>query len=632
MKVKISVVFAHARVLTIAVATTIGAVAGQFLRNTRNGQFRPSVKFLYRTLRDSARSFRLAFLNESETLVSLDSATFRSLRERVAGLHSLLPNPELYSFSILIPVYRPNPDFFRKALISALDQTSPNMEVLIGYDGKQPQEVYDVADELVRSHEEYRKKLKILHCDRERTGGGISRTTNELAEKATGKYLLFMDHDDWIRPDLLYRYELTLRISSHPEGLVLYCNEYKINVRDQKIPSSPFWKPEQPVFPYLFINFICHCLLVPKSSFQKAGGLRPECDGAQDYDLCLRLDLVGSRFQNVPFFLYAWRVHPGSTAMSTSAKDYATPAGIRALHDYTVAKGLEWEEITQGYVPTTYRAKPRLRTGDRVQVIIPYRDEGPMTLKAVESILKQDVPGLTVLITCIDNGSADRSIARKLEEKGAEVLRLDEPFNYSRINNHAARQSQHRDSELILFMNNDVVLDNDALLEMARWAWQPKIGLVGCRLSYPDETLQHGGVDLSQHGPTREMGFHHIECNHRWDQLGFAKILSVVDMVTAACALIRRDLFERVGGFDEIWYPIAYSDSDLARKLRRIGYHCLYTPFATGVHHEGKSRGVGRFEEMDRSRWLFLQVENREASNEEMLAHSVFDFPNGQKR
>lgn len=559
--------------------------------------------------------FKEIYLNQAGLCDRFASEDYARLKERVEGLHRLLPEPlsdsARMSYSILIPVYRPNPIFFEKALRSALDQTAPRLEVLVGFDGPQPKEVEDVINRLREESPRARECIQVVHCDRARTGGGISRTTNELAEKARGRFLLFMDHDDWIRPDLLYRYEQTLRLMPDPEVTVLYCNEYKINEKDEAIASSFFWKPEQPIFPYLFINFICHCLLVPRDLFVKSGRLRPECDGAQDYDLCLRLDLAGARFQNVPFFLYAWRIHSGSTAKDAGAKEYVTAAGIRALGDYAQAKGLDWGNFQKAYFPTSYRAEPRIHGERRVQVIIPFKDQREMTLKAMRSIEGQKGQGLSVQMTFVDNKSSDRGIGTELEAGGAEVLSLQEAFNFSRINNYAVANSTHQDCPYILFMNNDVELDPNALYEMLRWIDQPRIGMVGCRLHYPDGTLQHGGLELSPVGPAWRMEFRSHDALLALEKSFLARVHQVTEAVTAAAVLIRRDVFRQVGGFDEQWYPIAYSDTDLARRLRKRGLYSFYTPDAFGVHHESKSRGFSRFEEMESSRWLY---EKREES------------------
>lgn len=617
--------------------TTVIVVRHTF-QKIRVGHWRLAAKLIYRAFQAAQQTFRSAFLTNAVISHDLSSKELQKMRKSISGLHAMLPGSGDYSYSILIPVYKPDPLFFKTALTSALMQTAPNLEILIGYDGPQPAEVYKVVDSIVETDSRAKAIIKIIHCNREKTGGGISRTTNEIAQAASGRFLLFMDHDDWIRPDLLYRYELALRLAlieeakiAKIEKKVLYCDEYKINERDELIPSSFFSKPECPIFPYLFINFICHCLLVPKSLFIKAGQLRPECDGAQDYDLCLRLDLVGAEFQNVPIFLYAWRVHAQSTARSFSAKGYASNSGVVALTNYVAAKGLNWKNIREGYFPTSYAAEPESPKGHKknleVQAIILFKDQRELTIKAVESLRRQSLESIKVRITCVDNGSSDTSLAKELKRHDAEVLSVAEPFNFSRLNNFAAHNSVYKDSDLILFMNNDVELDSNALKEMVRWIDQPKIGMVGCRLHYPDDRLQHVGVELSNAGAMKTMNFIHRDGGQKVSHSMAGQVLGIADAVTAACSLVRRELFMKVGGFDEIWYPVAYSDMELARRLRRLGYYCFFTPYAFGVHHESKSRGFSYFEEMEKSRWLFMQVENRERGNHSKIIHSGFDFP-----
>ena len=548
------------------------------------------------------------------------------MEKRIKGLHSLLPNSEEFFYSILIPVYRPDPKFFEKALRSAFKQSAPHCEILLGFDGPQPLEIKLIAEKFQKLETDQTPQIRIVEIDREKAGGGISNTTNVLAKEAKGNFLLLMDHDDWISPDLLYRYEQCLRLFQDRNNVVLYCDEYKIDQFDSPILYSYTTKPQQPVFPYVFVNFICHCLLIPKNLWIRTGGLRPQCDGAQDYDLCLRLDLVGAQFQNIPFYLYAWRSHAGSTAKNPEAKNYASAAGVKALADYCQAKGLDWN-VSDGYIPTTYRAVPRKSSKVPVQIVIPFKDQKKLTLSAVKSVLNQK--GVEVFITAADNRSEDRSISEELKKLGVEVLRIDEPFNYSRINNLSVKNSRFSSKcPQVLFLNNDVDLDVNAIAEMTQWLGEPHIGMVGARLHYPDGTLQHGGVQLKMDFPTFKMGWGHVDWHCPPDKLGFSKVISICDAVTAACVLMERENFLKVGGFDEIWYPIAFSDTDLAVKFRtRLGLHSLYTPYAFGTHHESASRGPGIHEEMESSTWLFRNTEFRDIP-QARLRHSVFPNKN----
>jgi GT2 family glycosyltransferase len=332
--------------------------------------------------------------------------------------------------------------------------------------------------------------------------------------------------------------------------------------------------------------------------------------------LSLRLDAAGAYFQNIPVFLYAWRSHSQSTAQNRNQKDFATPAGIQALQDYSNTCKLDWV-ITEGKMKTTYRAIPKIKAKHVVQVVVPYRDQKTITLKAIRSVLSQKHVELRV--TAVDNQSEDRSIQSELEALKVEVLRIDEPFNYSRINNLAVHRSRYySETDSVLFLNNDVELEPDALEEMTRWLDQPKVGMIGAKLNYPNGNLQHGGVLLDPFESGHVVQWVHIDGNCLPNQLGFSNILGVCDAVTGACALLKKENFLKVGGFDEIWYPIAFSDTDLATKLRRIGLYSLYTPYACGVHYESLSRSKSGYEQYESSYWLFRNTEHRETPQERL--------------
>lgn len=293
------------------------------------------------------------------------SPEVEKMKEKAKELHQLLPKSELYSFSIIIPVYKPKARYFKMALESALSQSSAKMEILVGFDGPQPEDVYTVFEELEKKHPQI---LKGFQLDRDYEGGNISSSTNSIVKHAKGNFLLLMDHDDWIRPDLLLYYEKKLRSLQKPENAVLYCDEYKIDEHDHPIPFTGLKKPLKPSFPYLFNNWICHCLLIPKTLWNTVKGLRNECNGAQDYDISLRLDLAKADFFNVPIFLYAWRSHEQSTAKNPNQKEYVHKSALRALKDYFQNKKLNWD-VEVGYFSTVYKAIPSLKSVPKVQII-----------------------------------------------------------------------------------------------------------------------------------------------------------------------------------------------------------------------------------------------------------------------
>lgn len=570
----------------------------------KRGRLLSSLKFLGLIMVRGFGRTATEFLDLTEDFgTDLNSVRLQKLRGRVSGLHQLLPSDRRFSYSILIPVYRPNPKFFFHALRSAIHQSAPDMEILIGFDGPQSEEVLAVVDELKSKYPDSAHQLKIFQLERASQGGGISQTTNFLAEKATKNFLVLMDHDDWIRPDLLFRYEQTLRSlpAAQVEQTVLYCDEFKIDEKDVPVVDSWLRKPLRPEFPFLFINWICHCLLVPRAAWVSVNGLRSECNGAQDFDLCLRLHASGLDFQNVPFFMYAWRAHGGSTAGSVSQKDYATPAGVKALEDFCQSQNLRWK-IGPGDRPTTYRAIPPAGSVDaRVLVVVPFKNEREITLKCAEAIRRQTHGSLDVVFA--DNCSTDAGIAEDLRLKGHRVIRVEEAFNFSRINNLAVAAGLMEKHKAILFLNNDVILDPDCVEEMLRWCLVDKVGAVGAQLRYPNGRLQHGGISIDSNAPADKIAWSHVDHQQPLGELGFAGVLGVQLAVTGACLMTRPDVFKRIGGFDEIWYPIAFSDTDLCRRIRKEGYSVMYSPWARGVHFESLSRGYGAIEDFEASRW-----------------------------
>jgi GT2 family glycosyltransferase len=293
--------------------------------------------------------------------------------------------------------------------------------------------------------------------------------------------------------------------------------------------------------------------------------------------------------------------------MSVNSKPNATVAGLESLKEYVEAKNFSWKCV-QGNKPTTFRAIPRRSDTPKVQVIIPYKDQRDLTVKSVESLLGQT--GAILHITCVDNNSNDPKIARFLEDMDTKitVLKYTEPFNYSRINNYAVRKGGDGEPYLF-FMNNDVKLRPGALQEMLRWIDQPHIGIVSCRLFYPDKKIQHGGIMLWTEGPEFRCIWKHVDYELMKDQATFSDNLMIVDAVTAACALMRRKDFDGIGGFDECHYPVAFSDTDLCMRLRHKGLYPFFTPFAEGIHYEGASRDNDNLEDLESS--LFFNRELR---------------------
>lgn len=511
------------------------------------------------------------------------------------GLHLLLPENEHFSYSILMPVDQPRFPFFQESLESVLNQSAPHLEILLGFMQPPSKQMQEFLSKMQQNHS---SKIKILNFFQEQEK---ERIIQKLAAKASGKFFFIMGEEDWIRPDLFLRYEQTLRIFPEPEKKVLYCNLNALNDKGYFIPNSEHRQPKQLCLPFLFKPCVEKGWLIPADLWRQARGLDPHCKGAQYENLLLQLDLAGATFQHIPFCLYSLR----SSVKHTEAK--SQKALLEVLRRYSTAKRLDWSWLP-GYQENTVRALPSLPLAHSIQVIIPYKDQKDLTMKCIHSLLKQK--DVNFKITAVNNRSEDPSIAEEIEAIGGEVIWIDEPFNYSRLNNLAVKLTRTAaDCDVVLFLNNDVELEEDALSEMLRWIDQPHIGIVGCRLHYPDGRLQHGGVRIHAYS-REEMRWEHIEKLRCFEEMNLTKTLGIFDVVTTACAMMKRRTFLDVGGFDEIWYPIGYSDTHLAIKLAAKGLKCFYTPYASGVHYESVSR-KSAIEDYENSWWLHhLLIEN----------------------
>ncbi len=479
------------------------------------------------------------------------------------------------------------PNHLKVALESVLSQTSDNYEVLLGFDGQQPDNVIEIINDIVKNHPHGFRvhQYQFNH-------GGISKTTNALAKMAQNDFLILVDHDDWVRCDLTYRYDLTYNLLSDKVNTVLFCYEYKFTDDDPSSRTDFYYKDKQPKFPYLFCNTICHCLCIPRTAWIKVGGLRSDFDGAQDYDICLRLDLEKVKFECVPVELYGWRVHSKSTAYSINSKSYAHYAGIKALKGYVSSKKLDWE-INEGLYPTHYRAVPKSPLPNKVHVIVLYKDNKKITINCLNKLLAQSSNNL--LLTFVSNNSIDKTIKESLEKANVEVLISDGPFNFSKLNNYASQKSKYANlAEATLFLNNDCFLEEDAVEELQSWIFQPKIGAVGAKLSYEDGTTQHSGIIVDDDNT-------HLV---HWSKDSSEVSIHITQAITAACLMIRTKIFHEIGGFDEVNFPISGSDTDLCRQLRNRDFYCIYTPYAEAIHLESKTRGFSEIEDFEFSKWF----------------------------
>ncbi|MGO8876407.1 MAG: glycosyltransferase, partial [Acidimicrobiales bacterium] len=482
------------------------------------------------------------------------------------------------TFSVIVPCYRPRAAIFDRCVASVLAQSYSGWELCICDDASGDRALTERLGKLAAADG------RILTTTRS-GNGGISAATNEALRLASGRYVVFLDHDDELHPAALERIART--ISEHPEADLIYSDEDKIDEAGRRfLPTfKPDWSPD-----LLLSNaYMCHVLVVRRDLVAQLGGLRSEFDGAQDYDLMLRVGEVTSAIVHVPEVLYHWRMTPGSASGDAGAKPWAFEAGRRVLEETARRRGIDASVVQHPDVPGSYHFIRRPRPGVLVSAIIPFRDEPALTAACYRSFIEQ--PGYDNFeLVLVDNDSALPETRALLEDLARDhrVRLVEAPgaFDWVAINNEAARKAR---GDLLLFLNNDVMARSPHWLgHMVAQAQRPEVGAVGARLLYPDGTIQHAGVVVGI-----GLGATHVQQGITGDKPGYLSLTTItrnVSAVTGACLMTPRSAFEAVGGFDAN-LPIAFNDIDYCLKLRERGLLVIYTPLAEMTHHESKSRG-----------------------------------------
>lgn len=508
----------------------------------------------------------------------------------VAAIEAMTSRPKI---SVLMPVYNPPLDFLDEAIASVRKQLYPDWELCIADDASGDPAVR----ELLARHAAEDTRIRVVYREQ---NGHISRASNSALELATGEFVALFDNDDLLPEHALYC--IAQAIHDHPDAALVYSDEDKIDSTSRR--HAPYFKPDWNPDLFLSHNMICHLGAYRTSLVRALDGFRTGFEGAQDYDLALRCieQIAPGQIVHIPRVLYHWRSHPGSTALAGSEKNYALLAGERALNDHLQRMGVaaKAELLEFGMYRVRYATPSPL---PMVSLIIPTRNGLKLIRMCVESILSRTLyPNYEIII--VDNGSDEPETLQYLASLSGDarvrVLRDERPFNYAALNNGAI---SHARGEYVALINNDIeVLSPDWLDEMIGLAAQPGVGAVGARLWYPNDTLQHGGVILGvggvaghshKHLPKGDLGY--------FARAGLTQTLSAV---TAACLVVRKDIYTQVGGLDEANLKVAFNDIDFCLKVRSAGYRNVWTPYAELYHHESATRG---YEDTPEKQARFMQ-------------------------
>ena len=487
-------------------------------------------------------------------------------------------------FSVVIPVYKTPERYLKEMLDSILDQTYGQWEVCIADGSPRGQDVEKVL-------KKYAEKDPRIHYEILGGNRGIAGNTNGALSMAAGDFVILADHDDTIPPQAFY--EVAKAINKHPDCDVLYSDEDKLDM-DGKALFDPHFKPDFNPDLLTSVNYICHLFVVKKELLDRVGGFRQEFDGAQDYDFIFRCTEQAKEIVHIPQVLYHWRCHQGSTASNPESKMYAFEAGRRAIEGNLKRTG------TPGTVEHTpdfgfYRVKYPVQGEPLVSVIIPNREEKETLQACVESIFEKTAYKNYEIIIVENNSSSEEIFRyyRKLsEDPRVHLIRWKKGFNYSAINNFGVR---HAKGDYLLFLNNDVkVIDPDWMSEMLSVCQRKETGAVGVKLIYPDNTIQHAGCVVGMGGIAGNM-FVNMPAE-RTGYLHKASLLQDMSCVTAACMMMKKEVFLEAGGFTEE-LAVAFNDVDLCLKVRSHGHLIVYDPYVKLYHYESKSRGTEDSEE-----------------------------------
>lgn len=494
-------------------------------------------------------------------------------------------------FSIVTPVYNTPLDVLRECLESVLAQTFTEWELCLVDDASPDAAVRTVLDEFARRDPRIRVR-------RRSKNGGIVAASNDGLEMATGEFVVLLDHDDLLTPDALAMVDAALLRDDQID--YVYSDEDKLSAKGEYYDEfrKPDWSPER----FRAQNYLCHLSTIRSTLVRDVGGFRPGFDGSQDYDLLLRVTEQARRIHHVPEVLYHWRVIPGSAAGDPMAKPEAYTAGERALRDHFARVGIDAEVVATA-LPGHYRNVRRLHSEPLVSIIIPTRGtsrhvwgiETNLVVNAMMSVHERSTYRNFEFVVVADTATDPDVLAAigRVGDRTPVVVPYSDVFNFSKkINLGAAAAS----GDVLLLLNDDTeVISPDWIETLLALVLEKDVGMVGPLLRFSDGTIQAAGHSHDQ--GVRNLG--QTLPGDSIGQFGMLRVARECIGVTAACAAIRAEVFNEVGGLN-MELPNSFNDVDFGLKLRHLGYRIIWTPFAELYHFESMTRDSAvRLEDYD---------------------------------
>jgi len=481
--------------------------------------------------------------------------------------------------SIIMPVYNVAPKWLDLAIKSIEDQWYDNWELCIADDKSTDQETIEYLKNINNP------KIKIKYLEKNLN---ISGSSNEALKLTTGDYIALMDNDDELTPDALYE---VVKVINREGAEFIYSDEDKLEMDGTH--SDPHFKPNFAPDMFLSQNYLSHLGVIKKELITKVEGFTIGLEGSQDFDLYLKVLEQTDKIYHIEKVLYHWRKIPGSTAAEYSDKSYAQEAGRKALENAMLRRNID-TTVKNGNTPGTYKVDYMIKGTPLVSIIIPFKDKPELIKVCIESILEKSTYQNFEIIA-ISNNSTESETFKEIKylenlDERISFYEYNVPFNYSKINNYATKE--YAKGEHILFLNNDIeVITPNWIEEMLMYSQLNQNGAIGAKLYFPNDTVQHAGLIMA---PKTIHSVILVYQGYTKDASGYGARLQCVNnysAVTAACLMLKREIFNEINGFDEERLSVAYNDVDLCLRIQEAGYHNIWTPYCELYHHESISRG-----------------------------------------
>lgn len=544
------------------------------VRLVRSRGLRTTVSLLYDRI--AGFSGKLGYDYWVEQYDSLSDDDVAAIRADIQAL------PERPLISVVMPVYNTPAAWLERAILSVCGQFYPNWELCIADDASTAPHVRPLLERAAGLD----ARIKVTF---RRRNGHIAAASNDALALATGAFVALLDHDDELAPHALYM--VAREIVDHPATDIVYSDEDKLDADGRR--CEPYFKPDWDPDLFLGQNYLNHLTVYRRELLDKVGGFRGGFDGSQDYDLALRATecCAPERIRHIPHVLYHWRIGSGAVTFSSTQRDTAVDAARRAIAEALQRRSLPGKVTTAPGAETYNRVIwPVPDMAPLVSLLVPTRDRLSLIRQCVDGLLRRtDYPNLEVLI--LDNDSHEPDTLCYFdtvqEDPRVRVVPCPGPFNFSAINNRGVGVAK---GEIIGLVNNDIdVIEPGWLREMVGHACRPEVGAVGAKLLYGDDSIQHAGVLLGFGGVAGH--WYKFAPRHAPGVFGRLRLVQNLSACTAACLVLRRSVYEEVGGLDEANLAVAFNDVDFCLKIRERGYVIVWTPHAELYHLESVSRG-----------------------------------------